>query len=193
MHSKWTSLHPPSNAAKPLMCDNSQPFNYEWLQTVTSWQLPADEMSGNITLLYYRLLHRLIRASSIHVPGEWYYISPFYLNNINLLLQSPLLHCFLNKDIGFARPSRLLAPIRPTCWRIRGVYLWKWGGIISFSLKSNRSALWFITQCLDDRRLYPHLPQDWPVREQATVTLCIYVPYTDSLTSAWSALLLSRR
>lgn len=110
MHSKWTfSLHPPSNPAKPMMCDNSHAFNYEWLQTVTSWQLPADEMSGNITLLYYRLLQQLIRASSIHAPGEWYYIPPFYLNNINRPLQSPLYHCFLNKDILF-----LLTPVN--CW-----------------------------------------------------------------------------
>lgn len=70
-----------------------------------SWQPPADEMSGNIAWLYYRLLYQLMRVPTTHIPGEWYYTSLFQLNNINLLLQSPLCHCSLNEDLGFVLPS----------------------------------------------------------------------------------------
>jgi len=37
MHSKCT----PSNAGESVMCDNSQPFNYEWLQAVTFLTTPS--------------------------------------------------------------------------------------------------------------------------------------------------------
>lgn len=70
-----------------------------------SWQLPADEMSGNIAWLYYRLLRQLMRVPTIHIPGERYYTSLFQLNNISLQLQSPLCHWSLNEDLGFVLSS----------------------------------------------------------------------------------------
>lgn len=70
-----------------------------------SWQLPADEMSGNIAWLYYRLPRQLMCVSTIHIPGEWYYTSLFQLNNVNLQVQSPLCHWSLNQDLGFVLPS----------------------------------------------------------------------------------------